>query len=188
MKFKRYDILLALALLALAAVAILLSSCNPVKRVMKDQRKVEQVVLEWRKKNPVDTTQIKYIRGKDTTIFHERIVHDSIPLPYTVNHRFREIHYRDRIIVDTLKVTVRDVKIEQALQNSLDEALKDLDILDFKLSEKLQKMTDNRNFWRRWAWIGWIIIAAAVFLYLNKRFQIIPKLVGLVSPIKLPFK
>jgi hypothetical protein len=92
--------LLVTGILALLA-ALLLMSCNPVKKVMKDPVKVEKVVAKWRLTHPLDTAKI-IIKGRDTTIINEVVRVDSIRLPYPINHRYTEIRIKDRLVTDTV--------------------------------------------------------------------------------------
>jgi hypothetical protein len=102
---NRNNILLITGLLCLVAALLLLVSCNPVKKVLRNPKLTEQVVAEWRQDHPLETARV-VIPGRDTVIVKERVKYDSIRLPYPVNHRYTEIRYLDRLVTDT--VYIRD--------------------------------------------------------------------------------
>jgi len=131
------------------------SSCNPVKQVLKSKERTEKVVREYVKENPPknDTT---FIKGDTLTL--TRVIVDSVPLPYPVNHKYTETHYIDRTITDTIKVI--DRSFIDALNNRLNV-----------LEKEFTEMKADRDTWRsaarvRLYWlIGLItlILGAGVF-------------------------
>ncbi len=104
---NRSHILLITGLLCLVAALLLLASCNPVKKVLRNPKLTEQVVAEWRKDNPLDTTKSELILGRDT-FYATKIIRDSVKTPYPINHRYTEIHYKESFRVDTVKIETRD--------------------------------------------------------------------------------
>lgn len=133
---NRLDVNEAIKWIIIAILAILFyfatTGCNPVKKVLKSEEKMQQVVVEYRKKHPAKNDTF-YIPGD--TITNSYTVVDSIPLPYPVNHKYTERYYTDRIIKDTVKVIDRDL-ITAAFAR-VDTAL-----------NRLQAMTVDRNEWR----------------------------------------
>lgn len=57
--------------------ALLLASCNPVKKVLRDPAKTEVVGREWEKKNPCVNTVSQIIQGKEI-LLHDTLTSDSL--------------------------------------------------------------------------------------------------------------
>ena len=144
------------------ALMVLIFGCNPVKQVLKSQEKTEEVVRQYVKTNP-PKNDTAFIPGDTLTI--TKVVVDSIPLPYPVNHKYTETHYIDRTVTDTVKVI--DRSFIDALNNRLS-----------KLELEFAEMQADRDRWKgaaqvRLYWlIGLIVIivGAGVF-YIIKVLQ-----------------
>ena len=144
------------------AMMVLLFGCNPVKQVLKSQEKTEEVVRQYVKTNP-PKNDTAFIPGDTLTI--TKVVVDSIPLPYPVNHKYTETHYIDRTITDTVKVI--DRSFIDALNNRLS-----------KLELEFAEMQADRDRWKSAAQVRlyWliglivIIVGAGVF-YVIKVLQ-----------------
>jgi hypothetical protein len=148
--------LVSVAILILAAAA-----CSPVKQVLKDPAKTERVVVEWRKKNPLDTTTKRiYLPGKDTIILQDRVVVDSVRLPYPVQHMVKETRYLDRVVVDTFKVYLKDTAMENVLMRRM-----------AALETRITDLEDGRNKWRAVALFEGIFLLAIILVPLLRRFS-----------------
>lgn len=137
----------------LILIAFIFASCNPVKKVLRSDKMMQDVVIEWNKKNPPKTETI-ILPGKDTTIIRDSIVLDSVPLPYpvTTTHRVIEKHYIDRLIVDTLRII--DRSLDSILVRRLQAIEGEMQIMSVKLSAQKKE-----------SWIWRIVaIAAVVFI------------------------
>ena len=151
-------------IIALGALLFYLAigGCNPVKQVLKSQQKTEEVVREYVKTNP-PKNDTAFIPGDTLTI--TKVVRDSIPLPYPVNHKYTETHYIDRTITDTVKVI--DRSFIDALNNRLSKL--ELEFAEMKADrDKWKGMAQVRLYWL----IGLIamIVGAGVF-WVVKTFQ-----------------
>lgn len=92
------------AYLSLGLVLVLLSSCDPVKRLLKRQERTQRIIAEYLAKNPpkVDTVYIKgEIEYHSDTIVNENIYVDTIRLSDTV--WIHQTKYRD--LIKTVRVT-----------------------------------------------------------------------------------
>jgi hypothetical protein len=131
----------------LLVLSLFFIGCNPVKRIMKDQNKVAQVVAEYVKQNP---------QKNDTTIHiglpqvvRDSIVRDTVQLPYPVKERYETIHYRDNVRTDTVKI------IDRTLLQALDTRVRTLEA-------NVKSITDERDYWRKRAILYEIILAVII--------------------------
>ena len=90
---------------------VLLSSCDPVKRLLKRQERTERIIREYLANNPPKTDTV-YIKGDveyhSDTIVNENIYVDTIKLADTV--WVHQVKYRDLIktvrVVDTIEYRI----------------------------------------------------------------------------------
>lgn len=147
----------------LLIILCLLGSCSSVKDVLKSQEKTERVVTEWRKNNPLDTSKTR--KEGAVVVVRDTTIHDSIPVPYPVNHRYTEIRYVNSLKVDTFYT--RDTAMEGLLKRNL-----------IATEKVLVVVTKDRDEWkavareRLWILIALItlIVGGGVF-WLIKTFQ-----------------
>lgn len=137
-----------------------------IRTVQQSTPATDSVIRWYLKSNPPknDTT---YLPGKDTMIIRDTTIYDSVPLPYPVKHRFTEVHYKDRLIVDTVQV------IDKSFVNSLNQRLDEL-------NQQLLQVMDDRDEWRHKAQLRlWIMIAVIAVVILSA-------VILLRSKIKIP--
>ena len=128
-------------------ILLLLLSCNPVKRAMKQKEVIDQAVADYVLNNPVPFSEL-LVKG-DTLV-----VRDTTYLPYLV---WDTIVEKDTVKVVQVKTklirevqTVRDTIVR--VQNN-QEALNNLNAARWKVQEELKESEKIR---KRQTW--WIII------------------------------
>lgn len=163
----RYNGRFAIAILL--ASALLVMSCNPVERVMKDPEKVEQIGRVWERQNPcVNDTITRLLPGTtDTSIVtqYDTTYYAYTDTIYVTRTNTKRIHTRDtlvRTIEDTRRLNL------SRQDHSRDTALLRADIL--RLNTDLSNMTDRRDKWRNRAMSTWVILALIIagFLFARK--------------------
>ena len=125
-----------------------------IRTVQQSTPATDSVIRWYLKVNPPknDTT---YLPGKDTLIVRDTTIYDSVPVPYPVNHRYTEKHYKDRLIVDTVQVV--DKSFVSSLNRRLDE-----------LNQQLLQVMDDRDEWKHKAQLRlWIMIAVIAVVILS---------------------
>ena len=128
-------------------ILLLLLSCNPVKRAMKQKEVIDQAISEYVLNNPVPFSEI-YIKG-DTVVLK-----DTTWLPYLV---WDTIIERDTIRVVQVKTklvrevqTIRDTIIR--IQNN-QEAINNLSDAKWRVQQSLNESEKTR---RKQIW--WIVV------------------------------
>ena len=128
-------------------ILLLLLSCNPVKRAMKQKEVIDQAVADYVLNNPVPFSEL-LVKG-DTLV-----VRDTTYLPYLV---WDTIVEKDTVKVVQVKTklirevqTVRDTIVR--VQNN-QEALNNLNAARWKVQEELKESEKTR---KRQTW--WIIL------------------------------
>ena len=128
-------------------ILLLLLSCNPVKRAMKQKEVIDQAVADYVLNNPVPFSEL-LVKG-DTLV-----VMDTTYLPYLV---WDTIVEKDTVKVVQVKTklirevqTVRDTIVR--VQNN-QEALNNLNAARWKVQEELKESEKTR---KRQTW--WIIL------------------------------
>lgn len=142
----------------LCLLVALLFSCNPVKKVMNDPSKTQQVVNHYLETNPLHSdTLIQYVKGD--TITNEHTQTDTLTTVYTLQgdtvHDVKTVIKtvtQIKNIHDTTRITIKDKSFEAALQTDL-IAQK---TLNTNLQSELKDETAAKNKW------FWILIAVSV--------------------------
>lgn len=90
-------------------ISLFLLSCNPVKQVLKDREKFEQVAKEVVKAGYCvnDTT---YVYSKDTTIQVDTLYEKGITI-------FKDIFHKDTLRVPTYKTIVKTITIRDTIKS-----------------------------------------------------------------------
>ena len=151
------NIIFWLALILLVCAVILMSSCNATKKVLKNPSAMEKVAVEYIKANPRknDTT---FLPGK--IIVSDTTIYDTIPLPYPVNEKYTERHFKETIVRDTVRIESRE------FENALVKRIEALEV-SFKNMEK------EKNEWKKEAWVHrgiWIAIAIGFLAWVGMKF------------------
>lgn len=173
--------ILIFTLVALAALMLYLSSCNPVKRVLKDPFKTQQVFDEGVKLGWCVNDSV-YI--SDTTIILDTLnvietVSDTVQIGDSV--------WIDRVEYRTITktVTIRDTTVItdnsriNLLQKQLIKQDGEIIQLDNKVKEakaETKKSRQERNKWRLWFFL--LLGAFGVWIFRKP-------ILKLISPIKL---
>jgi hypothetical protein len=181
-KQVRLIINIILAVWVLGLLALVLSSCNPVKRVLKDPVKFQEVFNEGVSRGMcVNDTII--LSKSDTLISYDTLY--SLDVQTDTFNIDREIVKIKTVVKtvsirDTLTKVVTDNSRIELLQKELfgkTELLKNKEIQLSGISRQLNDMKANRNEWR----FRFFLLALAVALYLFRK-----PLLKLISPLKLP--
>jgi hypothetical protein len=116
----------------LILISLILTSCNPVRKVLNDKRKIAQVVEEYVKQNPPknDTT---YHVG--IPVVRDTVVHDTVQLKVPIKERYETFHYRDNVRVDTVKV------VDKSLLQALDTRVQNLE-------KQIEVLKDERDYYK----------------------------------------
>lgn len=154
-----------MARIVLAGLMIFLYCCNPVKKVLNDSDKTQQVVNKYLETHPARTdtftrvipgdTITQLIVGYDTTVLHD-----------TVNNHVSVTKTITKIVtrVDTIERRIIDNKLLQACQDGL--AKVDYDKKQAVLDK--QAAESKANGWRLKFWVVVLImtigIGALIFL------------------------
>lgn len=156
-------------------------SCNPVKKVLKDENKMREV---WEKGVLKDWCVNDSVYVSDTTILLDTLnVIEASTDTVTVNDTVRITRIDNKYITKT--VTIRDTTIvtdrskEKLLQQEVSKLLDDQiklkqDIVNIEAEKKAIKKSKNK------AWLFfWILLAASLGWALRK------PIMKLISPVKL---
>lgn len=173
--------ILIFALVALAALLLFLSSCNPVKRVIKDPFKMQQVFDEGVKLGWCVNDSV-YV--SDTTVLFDTL-HVFETVSDTLVMDRDSIIYVNRVSYKTVTktVTIRDTTIvtdkkkEKLLQKEVSKLLDD----KVKLKQSLinleaakLNMNKQRNKWRLYFWL--LVAAIGVMIFRKP-------LLSLITPV-----
>lgn len=156
-------------------------SCNPVKKVLKDENKMREV---WEKGVLKDWCTNDSVYVSDTTILLDTLnVIETSTDTVTVNDTVRITRVDNKYITKT--VTIRDTTIvtdrskEKLLQQEVSKLLDDQiklkqDIVNIEAEKKAMKKSKNK------AWLFfWILLAAFAGWMFRK------PIMKLISPVKL---
>lgn len=129
--------------------ACFLASCNPVKKILKDESKIAQVVEQYVKTHPVknDTT----IHIGLPQVVRDSIIRDTIKLSVPIKERYETIHYRDNVRVDTVKI------MDRTLLAALDKRVQDLE-------KRVEVITEERDYYKKQYRLYLSIVIGMVFL------------------------
>lgn len=125
-------------------LSLLLFSCNPVKQVLKDRERFEELAKEVVKSGYCanDTT---FIYSKDTTISYDTIYEKGSTI-------IRDILHRDTLRVPTYKtivktITIRDTIKSVVVDNSRIKLLEDDLAVISKKADEYQVKAESRLKW-----------------------------------------
>ncbi len=196
---KRKETLGFACLAVLIVIILSMSACNPVKRVMKDPKKVEKIAREWEKTNPcvvdsvivnipgktvttvdsiefstyllyIDSLNDEFLKVKDS-ISREEIEHYARTVDSLLKHpvTIRVNSY----LHDTLKVAVRDIRHERLLNDSIDYYHGVANFFEGKASQAIKdkdKAEDERSKAKTKNTIQIISFLLLIAVYLFLRF------------------
>ena len=145
-------------------IAYSLTSCNPVKRVMRDPEKVHRVFTQALRSGiescVTDTVTVHKSDTLVTTdtswVFDTQVYTDTVKLPSQILTKFVTKTIR---ITDTVKLKIKDVTTEQILRG-------DVLALREKLSaETLAKNEAKKdaNWWKLICILSWVLFGVYIF-------------------------
>lgn len=155
------------ARILIAGLMIFLYCCNPVKKVLDNSDKTQQVVNKYLQIHPARTDTINnFIQGKTDTTVNLLIAYDTTQVHDTV--RIREVVTKTNVIhkVDTVQRTIIDNKMLKACQDGM--AGMDYNLRQAQLAEKDARL--NSQKWKMWFFgliTALVIISVASFLLRN---------------------
>lgn len=162
MKTKIDPVNAILLVLILLFTLLWLASCNPVKQVLKDQDKFQQVAQEVIRSGMCanDTT---FIVKSDTTIQVDTLIQNDTTIQVETRNDttyLTRLKYRDIIKSITIHDTIKSVVVDNARLNLIRGEL---------AVAKAKSMEWERKAERRAGWLIILIMAIAGFVYLKLR-------------------
>ena len=160
MKIKIDSVDLILLALILLFIVLWLTSCNPVKQVLKDQNKLDQVarVVVAGGYCANDTT---YIVKSDTTIQVDTLIQNDTTIHVETRNDttyLTRLKYRDIIKSITIHDTIKSVVVDNARLNLIRGEL---------AVAKAKSIEWERKAERRAGWLIILILAIAGYVYLK---------------------
>lgn len=162
MKTKIDPVNAILLVLILLFTLLWLASCNPVKQVLNDQDKFQQVAQEVIRSGMCanDTT---FIVKSDTTIQVDTLIQNDTTIQVETRNDttyLTRLKYRDIIKSITIHDTIKSVVVDNARLNLIQADL---------AASKAKSMEWERKAERRAGWLIILILAIAGFVYLKLR-------------------
>jgi hypothetical protein len=169
---KQFNGMWAFIITIAIALIVVLTSCNPTRRVIADKDKLEQVGRVWAAENPcINDTITRFLAGRTDTLI--RTQYDTTYYEYTdtvervVNRtETRYITRRDtivRTIEDGRKLALQ-AKDHTAAITKLNETIE-------TLSGQLDTMTSRRDKWRIWFFRLLAVNLVALLIWQRKRIR-----------------
>lgn len=158
-KLDLYTLLMALA--ASIFVMLVLMSCDPIKRAMKRQERLDAAISEYLQKNPPKTDTI-YLPGD--TIYHtDTLVYENI---YVDTIRFNDTVYivKERLRKIVQKTVIRDTVLHRVSDCAQYQAIKNENVL---MRDKLDKSKDRvrQLYWGIFGILGIMILLLTAMAY-----------------------
>jgi hypothetical protein len=162
MKIKIDPVNVILLIAIFLFLILWLLSCNPVKQVLRDQNKLDQVakVVVAGGYCANDTT---YIVKSDTTIQVDTLVRiDTLTDTYVLNDTTYITKWKTRDILKSVIIhdTIKSVVVDNSRLNLIQADL---------TAERIKAMEWERKAERRAGWLIILILAIAGFIYLKLR-------------------
>jgi hypothetical protein len=146
------------------------TSCKTPDLTRKEKKAIRKIqqsqiatdsLIRWYVKTYPQKNDTTYRAGRDTTILKDTVIYDSVFVPVATHYRHKEIHYKDRLVRDTIEII--DKKFVQAFENRLQA-----------LEGKITMLERDRDVWkhkaqnRLWIMIAAIAICSAITFFVVK--------------------
>ena len=165
------------------AIIFILAACNPVKRVLKDQEKFDQVAEEVIRRGYCINDTITVTEVKDSVVYRDSIVErvDSVPCKdfdttigrarIRVSSGVLYYTYKDSVVyrTRTIKETVRDRALEDILKNDIAKLQDSLKQALFDKKECAADLKATKREARNDGVKYWLIIVALVTFAFRKQ-------------------
>jgi hypothetical protein len=128
---------------------VLFASCNAVKQVNKSEAKQLKVITNYVKKHPAKNDTLLIIKPGDTvTMINERL--DTLFFPELKTDTFSKPIYITKTITvtKTVKDTIQKTIIDRRLQQALQDAVNNSNILVMEMKVEIAELKHRLNVWK----------------------------------------
>ena len=169
---KQFNGMWAFIITLAIAIIVVLTSCNPTRRVIADKDKLEQVGRVWAAENPcINDTITRYLAGRTDTLI--RTQYDTTYYEYTdtVERVVNRTETRYITRRDTILRTIEDGRKLSLLAKDHAAAITKLNETIETLSGQLDTMTSRRDKWRIWFFRLLAVNLVALLIWQRKRIR-----------------
>jgi hypothetical protein len=169
---KQFNGMWAFIITIAIALIVVLTSCNPTRRVIADPDKLNQVGRVWAAENPcINDTITRYLAGRTDTLI--RTQYDTAYYEYTdtVERVVNRTETRYITRRDTLVRTIEDGRKLSLLAKDHEAAIIKLNATIETLSGQLDTMTSRRDKWRIWFFRLLAVNCIALLIWQRKRIR-----------------
>ena len=169
---KQFNGMWAFIITIAIALIVVLTSCNPTRRVIADKDKLEQVGRVWAAENPcINDTITRYLAGRTDTL--TRVQYDTAYYEYTdtVERVVNRTETRYITRRDTILRTIEDGRKLSLLAKDHAAAITKLNETIETLSGQLDTMTSRRDKWRIWFFRLLAVNCIALLIWQRKRIR-----------------
>lgn len=167
----------------LLIIACLIAACNPVKRVLKDPEKFDQVAEEVIRRGRCVNDTVTVTEVKDSIVYQDSVVIYTEKIPCAdfdttigrarirVSSGVLTYTYKDSIVyrTKTIKETVRDRSLEDILKKDVAGARDSLKQALFEVKELKSELKQAKRDARNHQLKLWLIIVALVTFAFRKQ-------------------
>jgi hypothetical protein len=169
---KQFNGMWAFIITIAIALIVVLTSCNPTRRVIADKDKLDQVGRVWAAENPcINDTITRYLAGRTDTLI--RTQYDTTYYEYTdtVERVVNRTETRYITRRDTIVRTIEDGRKLSLLAKDHKAAIIKLNETIETLSGQLDTMTSRRDKWRIWFFRLLAVNCIALLIWQRKRIR-----------------
>jgi hypothetical protein len=169
---KQFNGMWAFIITLAIALIVVLTSCNPTRRVIADKDKLNQVGRVWAAENPcINDTVTRYLAGRTDTLI--RTQYDTTYYEYTdtVERVVNRTETRYITRRDTIVRTIEDGRKLSLLAKDHAAAITKLNETIETLSGQLETMTSRRDKWRIWFFRLLAVNCIALLIWQRKRIR-----------------
>jgi hypothetical protein len=169
---KQFNGMWAFIITIAIALIVVLTSCNPTRRVIADKDKLEQVGRVWAAENPcINDTITRYLAGRTDTL--TRVKYDTTYYEYTdtVERVVNRTETRYITRRDTIVRTIEDGRKLSLLAKDHAVAIGELNETIETISGQLDTMTSRRDKWRIWFFRLLAVNLVALLIWQRKRIR-----------------
>jgi hypothetical protein len=169
---KQFNGMWAFIITIAIALIVVLTSCNPTRRVIADKDKLEQVGRVWAAENPcINDTITRFLAGRTDTLI--RTQYDTAYYEYTdtVERVVNRTETRYITRRDTILRTIEDGRKLSLLAKDHEAAIIKLNETIETLSGQLDTMTSRRDKWRIWFFRLLAVNLVALLIWQRKRIR-----------------
>jgi hypothetical protein len=169
---KQFNGMWAFIITIAIALIVVLTSCNPTRRVIADKDKLEQVGRVWAAENPcINDTITRFLAGRTDTLI--RTQYDTAYYEYTdtVERVVNRTETRYITRRDTIVRTIEDGRKLSLLAKDHEAAIIKLNETIETLSGQLDTMTSRRDKWRIWFFRLLAVNLVALLIWQRKRIR-----------------